>query len=504
MKKILLILLVLFFSINNNVLASYWIIYKDNILNGTNFNWKQLDENFVKILVNEKWKILHTITKKKNDDKVNGFNFYLNGKILDIESANRVFFLENGSVLITEFAPLEWKKNYMSLDWQIIFEWNNDEYNSYEYTKILKTEIKDVYDEEFTLRTDRYFKNELWDLLKIVKWRKGLYIINKDKDFLMYDVICRDNKIVLYYEWKDMTDVIKSSMLYFPEERNWIATYLNINWKSHLLKNGNVLPLNECVFYSNNEKININNSNIVKLNNTNNPIWRKEYIGINQISEITNNWNHKIIIEQWFKKYIINYDNKKYEIFYSRKMQIFISENLDIIFAYENEDKSMVININWEDIYKWKKEDAKSFIKQEGENIYFIIDGKEIKIEFYRGYKYKSELFKVRQIELYSYKNFIKLWQEKVSNLKQDNKKTIQIKSNNIYSKLDLKLEILYGKLSKKDLKYQINTYKKLKSIIKKLQKKYTSWVKKELIDYLYEKINFKYKKVFKEYIIKK
>ena len=46
-----------------------------------------------------------------------------------------------------------------------------------------------------------------------------------------------------------------------------------------------------------------------------------------------------------------------------------------------------------------------------------------------------------------------------------------------------------------------MNTYKKFRTAIIKLQKKYTSWPKKELVDYLYEKINSKYIKVFKEYV---
>ena len=78
---------------------------------------------------------------------------------------------------------------------------------------------------------------------------------------------------------------------------------------------------------------------------------------------------------------------------------------------------------------------------------------------------------------------------------------SIKKENNNIYLKLDSKLETLYKKISKKDLKYQMNTYKKFRTAIIKLQKKYTSWPKKELVDYLYEKINSKYIKVFKEYV---
>ena len=46
-----------------------------------------------------------------------------------------------------------------------------------------------------------------------------------------------------------------------------------------------------------------------------------------------------------------------------------------------------------------------------------------------------------------------------------------------------------------------MNTYKKFRTAIIKLQKKYTSWPKKELVDYLYEKIDAKHKKVFIEYV---
>ena len=225
------------------------------------------------------------------------------------------------------------------------------------------------------------------------------------------------------------------------------------------------------------------------------------------VYEITNNWDDRIIIEQQLKKSIISYNDKKYEIHSDERIDILISENLDIISVYEIEDENIIVNINWEEIYKWKEEGFVDFVRQEGENIYFIIDNKEVIVEFYRGLNrnnHKSKLFEVNKIELSDYKKFIELWDMTWSNLKEENKKSVQTENYDIYSKLDSKLEVLYDKFSKKDLNYQMNTYKKLRVTIMKLQKKYTSWAQKELIDYLYEKINSKYKKVFKEYVISK
>jgi hypothetical protein len=87
---------------------------------------------------------------------------------------------------------------------------------------------------------------------------------------------------------------------------------------------------------------------------------------------------------------------------------------------------------------------------------------------------------------------------------KTEDNKSIQTNDNNIYINLDLKLEKLYTKISKNDLNYQMTTYKKLRDSIINLQEKYSLLVKKEIIDYLYKKINEKYKKILKEYVLSK
>ena len=71
-------------------------------------------------------------------------------------------------------------------------------------------------------------------------------------------------------------------------------------------------------------------------------------------------------------------------------------------------------------------------------------------------------------------------------------------------NKVDLSLEKIENKISKKDLKVQINIYKKVRNKLAILKIKHKEWKNKELIEYLYSEINKKYKKAFKNFVLSK
>lgn len=509
MEKLLLILLLLFSTLNNtfaeqfkkeDVFASY--IYKDNILNFfwlrepevKYFNWKKLDDNFVKILVDENWKILHTVTWKILDKKTNELEYYLDWKLIDITNEDQISFLENGSILINKNNQPEWNKNLITLDWNIIFEWNKEEYDEYIYYHFLKTRI------EKSSVQNSYFKDDLWELIKIVYPINWVATINKNRNYLEYDVVCKDNNIVFYYEWNELIGAIKARTWHFPEERKWIATYLNINWKSYLLKDDDVWEYKgKCIISFNNEKIKVENSEIVKVGNDEKKVLWKEFISRPEMYKLINKkWDYIFLqlLDNRAKKYIVNYNWIEYKIFSDSRTHPFLSNNWDVIFVYLK-DNSIFININWEDKEKLEKGnyiDYDDLLELEDWTTYIKYNSEKIEIE-----ELANQYTEIVDIETY-----LKLQRLNWGNEKEDNIKTVKIEDSNIYSKLDSKLEILYNKVSKKDLKYQMDTYKKLRIKITKLQKKYILSPKKELIDYLYEKINSKYKKVFRQYVINK
>ena len=220
------------------------VIYKNNVLKFSwdenkkvikTLNWKELSEDFVKMLIDEDWKILHTVTKKTLDEKDKKYEYYLDWKLLDIKYENRINFLENWSVLVNEFNPPEWKDNFVSLDWKILFKWNNDDHHIYTHGIFLGTRIKD------SEAGNSYYIDPSWELIKIVKWKHWLYFINKENKNLIYDTVCEDDNIVFYHDWQRISDVIDAKQWYFPQTRHiWLDTYLNINWESYLLNDNDV------------------------------------------------------------------------------------------------------------------------------------------------------------------------------------------------------------------------------------------------------------------------
>ena len=490
MIKILFTYILLFFTLNSTFADELnkedffeTVIYKDNILKAfwytepvtRYYNWIKLDDNFVKMLVDENWKILHTVTTKILDNDSEEIKYYLDWKLVNIQYSDRILFLENWSVLIAEFNPVEWKNNFMSLDWKIIFEWNNDDYNTYSNNHVMKTIIED------SPMRNTYFKNTSWELIKILFPINWVATINKDKNYLVYDVVCKDNNIVFYYEWKELKDILNSKW-YFPEERKGMPTYLNINWKSYWLTDNDVWSYeNECIIAFNREKIKVENSSIIKIDNDNKKILWKEFMYDPRIRKIINTWWHEIYLDGnnailWFNwiKYNISFGDKN-------KIETVISEEWNIIFVYKV-NNNFIVNINWKEEYRWEK-DFSHFIEEKDWKYIFKFNWKTVFIE---------ELGR-DNIENVTLKEYLEL----------KNKNTDIKSENNIYSKLDVKLELLYDKISKKDLKTQLVIYKKFIDKFSELEKEYSTWVKREILDYISKQFTIKYKTILKEYILK-
>ena len=309
MKKFLPVMLWIFsivfinsaFAEDNSTFTAF--IYKDNVVKTIYssdykaivwkyLNWKSLSWTFV---ADEKWKIIHQLT----ETKINWKNILkLDNNILETELNNRINFLDNWSYLISEFAPPVWKNNYIILDWKKIFEWTNEEYN----LAWLKKTIK-IISHYWSSWDKRYYLNEKNELIQFVKWKIELwYFIDKESKDLVYDVVCKNNTLSFFYEWKEVINSKWARQFFFPEKRTfWVDTFLNINWKQYLLTDDDI-SFNNCnLLISSNPQLEIKevkNSEIIK--------------DIELLkTENKNNENHETL-ESWYFLEFKKWDNLSY------------------------------------------------------------------------------------------------------------------------------------------------------------------------------------------------
>ncbi len=351
---------------NNVIKTTYTNDYKLQTWNY--LNWSTFTGSF---LLDENWKIIHTLVPEILNWKK---QFKLDNTILDIENADRVIFLENGSYIVAESNPPKWKNNFIILDGKKIFEWTNDEFDKAISKYFIRTN---------TSGSDKqYFFNEKGELIPFVKGRMGIwYFIDKNKANLVYDVVCKDNALSFFLDWKEVIHSSWAKQFFFPTKRIfWIDTLLNINGKQYLLTDDDIWFDKCTIWISSNPKLEsreIKNLEIIKdVENIKlaKNVSSEEIIRMPSIIEVKNVWGQKIYYQIDWKISKIFFDNKVIAFLNTEEFLIWKNN-----FVVLNEEKWVYdLYLNGESVYKWDKNWLDNILKrnQEGTRNSFTLNYK--------------------------------------------------------------------------------------------------------------------------------
>jgi len=306
MKKIILITILSIIFFFNNTFADWWVI-KDIVIkyigDNTTINWVSINNNIKSISIDETWIIKNKVTKDDN------WYYYLNGEMLNGEE---VIFLDDGWIILDKSNVKEWEKYYINYNWDKVFEGNLEEYKRFKKDnfvilnnwKPLTESISDKRPNLYEYFIDKDFNSHKFAL----KFNKFNFLgIEND---LIYDVLCKDNNLVLNYKWKDLTELIWSKEIVFFRLNNlyWIRPNISliVDWENILLDKEDDININWCTFNYNwfwkKYNIEVKNSHIKLTNSSENNIWKTEY------SISTNNAKIKI---KYYRQFIWAKNNLK-------------------------------------------------------------------------------------------------------------------------------------------------------------------------------------------------
>lgn len=268
MKKNIIFILFISLLYINNVFANGAVI-KDITLKYINsnltINWVILENKDIKYSIDKYWNIKDKLIKWED-------GYYLNNQKLNWED---VIFLDDWWFIFDYRNPKAWENYYIKYNGEKIFEWNKDEYLSFKKLNFIilnnwKQLSESVWEKIPTMYF--YFKEWNWNLHKFALEFNNLYFLEIENS-LHYDVICKNNNLVLFYNWKELIDLIWNKEIVFIRLNNlyWIRpnVYLNIDWKQYILDKEDDIQISWCTLYYNWlwKKYNIEVTNSVLNNN---------------------------------------------------------------------------------------------------------------------------------------------------------------------------------------------------------------------------------------------
>ncbi len=484
MRKILILSLLIYLGFVNNVFAENIgvFLYKNNLIKlfynwEKTLNWKLFTWT---IVVDEEGKIIHTLTQSWTSIR-------LDNVVLDIQNSNRVLFLENGWYIINEFNPPEWKNNYITYNWDILFKWSNNDYNIEKYKYIVTTRI--IKNNE-NIGSALYFIDKNKQFFPIVSSWNWLYFIDKEKKNLVYDITCKDNYLHFFYNWWEIINTQWVQKIFFPTYNDYtgINTLLNINWKQYFLTDDDVSFTSCNIFLESDNKsqtIEVKNSEIIANIQKQDTAWneeREEYIKGGLLNEMAD-WLYigaNKVYYKW-KVYILKNPTNNSEDFMLSFM--FNSELRELLLNLENNktppvESPMTLN------------EFKNLIQNSKEVIVDNSGDKTKMLEEYKKEMLKKTQEKNNEIGQLNQNNFsttngntIKIEPQKANN---STTKSQYVKQK-IYATLNLKKAKKEKYISQIDNIVKKQNKEKLEIILKNISKikaKY-NWKNKDILDYL-------------------
>lgn len=369
------------------------------------------------------------------------------------------------------------------------FKWLNIKWNSVNWVWI----IDNIY-----LNNNKKDLFKPWYKLKI-KWRwfhpNDSIIIWTDKTLFEYINSWEWNFIIpdRIKPWKYLIQIKNNEWLLSKWFSIIISDINSINEVSILWNNNTKSSFNINSNYKNEKLFSFNINN--KLNDFIIKNLKFNFTSIDNISNLgtfylKNNWTiiaESLVDDKWlltFNNILLKKDYKDTSLnlvkssFFIDKWEYYIDlDNIDLYFKWTNK-KFTNINRIW--------------LNKKRINIYD-----------------KSSLSCIDSLNDNSYCNSHWLIKKKliikpVKNTVKSNVKLTKKPSNNIYSKIDVIISDLINKNSNKSLLDQLNFYKDFRFKLNKILFKYNKHKLSIYLEYFYTKIDNKYKKVFKEYILSK
>lgn len=305
MKKIVSFFILSYIFFVNSTFADGWVI-KDIILkhtgDNTTINWVIIENN-ITYSIDKTWIIKDKVIKDNN------WNYYLNDKKLNWEE---VIFLDDGWIILDKNNIKEWEKYYIKYNWEKVFEGNLEEYKKFKKDNFVILNNWKPLTESVGNKSPnfyQYFLDKDWNAFKFALKFNNFYFLGIEND-LIYDVLCKDNNLVLSYKWKELIELIWSKEIVFMRLNNlyWIRPNISlmVDWENIQLNKEDDININWCTFHYNwlwkKYNMEVKNSNILSTSLNKNNVSKTEK------SLSNSNMNTKT---QYLKQFIISKNSLK-------------------------------------------------------------------------------------------------------------------------------------------------------------------------------------------------